>query len=226
MHLTIVISRYEEDTHWIVSELIPLCSPQQIVVYNKGQSPCQLDSSIIQVIPLPNVGREAHTYLHHIISTYNRPNREDDVTLYIPGSCRELLYKWECVKKVIVEITKNGCYSVFPCMTCKDVDLENFTIDEHPLSHKGNAKANPDTVLKPSPIRPYGRWCREVLGRKTNTDRVTYWGIFAVLQRDIRAHPLELYMTLKYFVDHHPNHEAVHYLERAWPIVFTSSSSN
>jgi len=218
MNLTIVISRYEENTDWIVSELIPLCSPRRIIVYNKGASPCNLDSDVIQVIPLPNVGREAHTYLHHIISTYGE--EEDDMTtLYIPGSCWELPYKWECVKKVTAEIANRR--SVFPCTTCKDANLENFTIDNHPSSHGGNARENPDTALKPSPIRPYGRWCREVLGRNTNTDRVAYWGIFAVSQRDIRARPLETYMTLRSFVDQHPNHEAAHYLERAWPIVFT-----
>jgi len=216
MNLTIVVARYEENTDWIVSELIPLCSPRRIVVYNKGASPCNLDSDLIQVIPLPNVGREAHTYLHHIISTYD--GAEDDVTLCIPGSCRELPYKWECLKKVIAEI---GCRSVFPYVTCKDADLENFTINSHPSSHRGNARANPDIALKPSPIRPYGRWCREVLGRNPNADRVIYWGIFAVSRRDIRARSLETYVTLKSFVDQRPNHEAAHYLERAWPIVFT-----
>lgn len=54
----IVISSYKEDILWI-SNIGP---ENKIFIYNKG--------GYSNTIPLPNVGREAHTYLHHICFQY------------------------------------------------------------------------------------------------------------------------------------------------------------
>jgi hypothetical protein len=64
----IVISRYEEDLSWI--ESIPK-GDFQFFIYNKGQKINSLLSSNFKVIDLENIGREAHTYLHHIIENYD-----------------------------------------------------------------------------------------------------------------------------------------------------------
>jgi len=61
MSIELVIARYNEDLSWL--EKVP--KHIQITIYNKGaddlQYPC---------IYLPNVGRESHTYLYHIINNY------------------------------------------------------------------------------------------------------------------------------------------------------------
>jgi Protein of unknown function (DUF3431) len=57
MTIDLVISRYDEVTTW--TNLVKL-GPRR-VVYNKGSG---------ELRPLPNVGREAHTYLYHILDTY------------------------------------------------------------------------------------------------------------------------------------------------------------
>lgn len=57
MTIDIIVSRYKEDILW-TKTLLP---GKRVLVYNKG--PGTLNS-------LPNVGREAHTYLHHILSEY------------------------------------------------------------------------------------------------------------------------------------------------------------
>lgn len=54
----IVVSRYNEDISWL--ERI---YNYRTFIYNKGG---HLDNTIT----LPNVGREAHTYLHHIVHNY------------------------------------------------------------------------------------------------------------------------------------------------------------
>lgn len=220
MVLHVVVARYEEDLDWIASDLVPLCSPRpsRVVVYNKGSSAVDVESNV-EVIPLPNVGREAHTYLHHIIATYHA-NNDDVTTLFLPGSCRALPHKWKSVREVVARLGR----SVFPCIKPPRA-LDAFSLNAYSSSHPGNAKKNPELRLEPSPIRPYGRWCREVLGART-TDCMTYWGIFAVSQRDVRRRPPETYAALISFVDYHPNHEAAHYLERAWPIVFHQKVEN
>jgi hypothetical protein len=60
MKTDIIVARYNENVEWLNS----LNSKAQIFLYNKGQ---HSDDSI----QLPNIGREAHTYIHHIISNYN-----------------------------------------------------------------------------------------------------------------------------------------------------------
>ncbi len=57
--MTIVVSRYNENIDWI-AELN--CN---MVVYNKG-------SYLPNTISLPNVGREADSYLRFIIENYNK----------------------------------------------------------------------------------------------------------------------------------------------------------
>ena len=59
-NLEIVVARYSENLEWL--------KPYQSVskVYNKGDPTPGVHS-----ISLPNIGREGHTYLHHIISNYD-----------------------------------------------------------------------------------------------------------------------------------------------------------
>ena len=73
----LVVARYNEDVEW--------CRQYPHIVYNKGQ---HLDTSI----PLPNIGREAHTYLYHIVHQYDVL---DDYSIFVQGNpfdhCRDLL---------------------------------------------------------------------------------------------------------------------------------------
>ncbi len=69
-----VVARYNEDLSWLsdVSDDI------KIIVYNKGQP----DVAQYPIITLPNIGRESHTYLHHIITNYDNLA---DVTIFCQG---------------------------------------------------------------------------------------------------------------------------------------------
>ncbi len=64
--LRLVVARYREDLSWLRGVGLPA------TVYNKGP---QLDPHALPhsaaVHPLPNLGREAHTYLTHIIAEYD-----------------------------------------------------------------------------------------------------------------------------------------------------------
>ena len=67
-----VIARYQEDLSW--ANGLASC-----IVYSKDSSP---HNSTQPVITLPNVGREGHTYLHHIITNYDKL---DDYTVFLQG---------------------------------------------------------------------------------------------------------------------------------------------
>ena len=56
----LIVSVYKENINWLNS----INCFDKIFIYNKGDR--IIDNSII----LPNVGREAHTYVHHIVTNY------------------------------------------------------------------------------------------------------------------------------------------------------------
>jgi hypothetical protein len=58
----VVISRYNEDISWVEN----INSDVKVYLYNKGEN-----ISYNKYLKLPNIGREAHTYLHHICLNYN-----------------------------------------------------------------------------------------------------------------------------------------------------------
>ena len=67
----LVVARYREDLWWL--ERVPA---ERKFIYNKG-------TPLPGTIPLPNVGREAETFLHHIVQQY-----EDlaDCTTFVQGN--------------------------------------------------------------------------------------------------------------------------------------------
>jgi len=71
----IVIARYQEDISWSYVYR-DICS-----IYNKGSKKLEYHSE--NVVQLNNVGREAHTYLYHII---NRWDYLADKTLFTQGN--------------------------------------------------------------------------------------------------------------------------------------------
>lgn len=76
--LELVVARYREDLSWLRELDLPAC------VYNKGP---ELDSGLlppgVRAASLPNLGREAHTYLTHIIAQYHALPRH---TAFLQGN--------------------------------------------------------------------------------------------------------------------------------------------
>ncbi len=63
----VVVARYNEDISWVLKEF----PNENIIIYNKGEDNLGDLPSNVSVIKLPNIGREAHTYLYHIINNYD-----------------------------------------------------------------------------------------------------------------------------------------------------------
>jgi hypothetical protein len=71
--IELVVARHQEDLRWL--RRVPLKT--RITVYNKGMD---LDPILVETLfedrrisfqSLPNIGLEAHTYLHHLVSRYD-----------------------------------------------------------------------------------------------------------------------------------------------------------
>lgn len=66
MPIEFVIAKYKEDMSWTKD-----LAPHIVTIYDKSTG------------ELPNVGREAHTYLYHIVKNYDKLN---DVTVFLQGN--------------------------------------------------------------------------------------------------------------------------------------------
>jgi hypothetical protein len=69
----LVVAKYRENIDWVINAGVPY------TIYNKDQ-----ECSDPRFINLPNIGREAHTYLHYIVTNYyNLP----DYVFFSEGNC-------------------------------------------------------------------------------------------------------------------------------------------
>ena len=214
--IEMVVSRYAEPLDWLASE--PFVA-DRYVIYNKGINPIECPAGTdCYVEQVDNVGRCDHTYLHHIISRYNNLA---DVTVFLPGSVdAELKYKWS--RKVMKQVheTQNTvfarAFSVDIVTRFEDYEKTGSYI----CNNAANRELNPDFVLQPCSVRPFGNWYR-----KNFPDQPVYgfqmYGVFAVAREHIVQHPIDYYKKLISYVDHHHNPEAGFFFEVGWGAVFS-----
>lgn len=77
INVGIVIARYKEDLSWTRY----LCNKYKVFIYNKGADDIEISNA--EIIKLPNVGRESHTYLTHIINNYDSDIKQ---TIFLQGN--------------------------------------------------------------------------------------------------------------------------------------------
>jgi hypothetical protein len=200
MDYQIVLARYNEDiTYLSIFKNI-------IIVYNKG-----LDNLpfCFNSIKIPNIGRESHTYLYHIIKNYdNLANK----TLFIQGNIKDHRML------PLNEYFKNDNFTGFK--TAVDINLiKNY------ISHSGKylKDINNGKMIR-SAYKPYD-WIKLIgidIGDTNNFEMV--WGAnFSVSKELIHKKPKIFYENLIKYVDYHYNPEEGHYFERAWYLIFNNS---
>jgi hypothetical protein len=93
--MDIVVARYNEDIKWTTM----LKGDFNLIVYDKGQGHMTPGQSHLTLgHPLQNVGREAHTYLHHIVSNWDNLA---EYTLFLQGWPFDHLVKLVDIQKFI-----------------------------------------------------------------------------------------------------------------------------
>lgn len=227
--IDVVVARYNEELDWMCDPRIveslyqkSLTAQVEIFIYDKGHKGLDLTKAkaclpyvVFHVVRLPNVGRESHTYLHHVVARWTKLA---DVTIFLHGSS-DAVQKFDRVKSTIEKVVQRGD-SVFIGQKGKFPDIfDTFQIEAHRSSNSRNLLINPDTILEPAHKRPFGAWFRDVF--QEEMDAVwNYCGIFAVSRKHILQHPRHYYQKLLSLVSSHPNPEAGHYFERSWGVVF------
>lgn len=196
--LDLVVARYAEDVSWI--DDLKAVHPR-VWLYNKGGNtpgrPC---------ITLDNVGREAHTYLFHIV------NHWDDLadrTVFCQGSTSD--HAKDFVDDVLL-------YGINP-------SVDPFTPFGVNVSNHRVRMVRDDLTGQPNhqfglPIEDYcNRFKIELPGR------FVYFApgaCFAVTRKCIHSRPLPFYRALLNDITNTPGRQQPWVLERIWSYIFSA----
>lgn len=200
--MELVVARYEENLNWLGN--IP---PQiRVTVYDKSGAPLEYSPS--HSTRLENVGREAHTYLHHICTRYETLA---PLTVFCQGKPFDHAFDF---RKTLRELVTGK------------MTVENF----HWLGHMADTDS-PEGVL-------YRSWSksqtgegldltgfhRDLLGGAAPNEYSFFGGAqFAVTRDCIHRRSLEWYENALALSVGFPN--AAHCFERVWDRVFGEEQS-
>ena len=199
-----VIAHYNENLDW----LEPYANHCHI--YHKGDV-VQPNFSYSQWEKLPNVGREAHTYLYHIIQNYNRLA---EVTIFLQaGSTEHPNCFSDNLMKFVSDAHERGLgrsNSLSQASWGKIQHIEKW-LDEYktgrmrPAKHKTLLDFYRNTVTSaayPPTLKFIPAAC------------------FSVVRDRIHRYPIETYKKMLNTLDDHVNPEEGHYMERLWLLLF------
>ena len=198
MEYQIVIARYNEDIRYLLNY------SNISIVYNKGDEKIPLDFNYIN---LPNVGRESHTYLYHIITNYdNLANK----TLFIQGNIKD--HKLYPLNDYLYNKD-----SFFGKKSTHPIDF----LKNH-IKHSGKyLKELKSGNLKKSKYTPY-EWINLIgIDITQINDFEMVWGAnFSVSKDLIHKKPKIFYENIIKYLEYDKNPEEGHYFERSWNLIF------
>lgn len=215
----IILARYNEDVNWLNKKPY---NDYKVICYNKGDNDFKIDK-LKKIIQLPNVGRESHSYLYHIIHNYeNLAN----ISIFLMGSMTDSISKKNEKLKLLFE-NLNSEDSIFICQTYNNVkeDLYDFTLQEYRSTNKNNSLKNNDKILEKAEVYPFGKWFEHYF-KDIIIQHVSYNSIFALNKNHILQHPKEYYIKLIKQLENSCNPEVGHYFERSWEAVFYPLDNN
>ena len=208
--LEIVVARYSENVSWLKG----FQGQALIHVYNKGLDFKSFISGKYLVERLPNIGRESHTYLSHIVKYYHQLS---DITIFTQGAHDD--DGWS---------TSDLLWYSSQLLSSKQEKFASYGLDEIDMI---------DRIQYGDP------WLEDIRSGKLKTSRYTfaevykryilnddeelpesfvcsYKGCFAVTKEAILQHPRTYYQDLLDLVSDHRNPEEGHYIERMWATIF------
>ena len=202
-----VIAHYDEDLEW----LLEFNQNHRIHIYHKGRLVVP-DYRFHQWEVLPNVGRESHTYLHHIISNYDHLA---NVTVFLQGEISSHGSCYEDINDYIEEAYQDG-YSAKAYKWLEEWGMLPHVGRWREQMEEGRLRASNFTL---------GEFWFIIFG--TQHPEWIEWtasGCFGVTRERIRRRPVEHYKRLIGYINDHPNPEEGHYFERLWFSMFGNSN--
>lgn len=210
MEMQIVVAQFKEDLAWLKEVKVP------IAIYCKDKCPGYLleaSKGCPHKWFIPNVGRESHTYLHHITNNYDNLA---GVTLFTQGDPKPHLSDQFDVLRLLE--------SAGPGITGHRLATGLHEWDEDGLLvHWGKWLDQFKNGEMKTSLTTMVRWFKFWLDVDiTGLDSLAYFpgAIFAMRREVIRRNPLSFYQMLLKELQHHRNPEEAYYMERAWLYLF------
>ena len=204
----IVIARYQEDISWSYAYR-DIC-----FIYNKGAK--ELEYQCENVVQLNNVGKEAHTYLYHII---NRWDYLADMTLFTQGNIAD-------------HIGPNPDLHLFFDKRFDFIaNKGSYTNCYNPITgrliHCGKWLKDLETGKMRKASQSFIEWSRNILQIDFHGRLIFFapGSIFSVTKELIHKKPLSFYKHLLSFLEDHIDPEEGHYFERTWAYIFCDPHS-
>ena len=209
MNSCLIISRFNEDISWLKKY-----ENFDIIIYNKGKE--LKNSSFKNIYRLPNLGRESHTWLHHIVNNYDRLH---EVNIFLQGKIDDLgCMAFQDPNDYILEIRKFGFsvsrYGLLGPFHWSD----NIGIEKD----KRYKKAWEDHKISRSEVG-FRTFAKNLFPEIPILVSTSYGGCFAVTREVIKSNDLALYKYLLDILGKHQNPIEGHYMERLWCYLFTKN---
>lgn len=200
----IVVARYREDVAW-VNEWIPFV--ERITVYDKSGDPIKSPHPKVRVVPLPNVGREGHTYAHHLHEHY------DDLCDAVV--CTQGRYDDHMTPADFANLVKGREHQ-----PANGLDVPWWSA---PMRHFGWTVDHNYQTGTMQPMQPAGMSMAKYFITHVGVDIVPegelrWWmgAIFHTTAAAVRRHPRERYAAIRDSLAAGSNPEAAHMMERCW----------
>ena len=195
----IIIARYNEDISWSHN------FKNIRKIYNKGDEIHGVDST-----RLPNVGREAHTYLYHIIHNWDNLAEQ---TIFCQGG----IYKHRINNADIERFFETPGLFKSQKLYC-DYNWGYINHIAKWASEKSSGK------MKKAELS-FGEWFDRVVQIPRGESFLFVPGAnFCVHKDAVKSRSLDYYKSLVKRVDDHINPEESHYFERAWLYIFNQQN--
>jgi hypothetical protein len=211
MNVNLVIARYREDVSWVARAGYPA------IIYDKS------GEGLPGAVPLPNIGREAHTYLTHIVRHYETL---DGLTVFLQGDPFDHLSQQGGTAADLVSM------------------IETYAAKGRPFGGFAWFKLECDGLGRPHDLRKpenEGRWPgwgRDIPVAKTFAklfegpvpERFVARGVtgnFAVSAERIRTRPKAFYEYALSLVEADPQDRSNtgHAFERLWHLIFNGNTA-
>jgi len=192
--LQVVIARFKENCEWI-NDIKFSNLDVKFTIYNKFEGENLL----------PNLGREAHTYIHHIIENYQNV---DDHYMFLQGNP----FDHENPKGIIKEVIKN-----YEKYSHNDYFSLNFEL----LQDMNGLPASRRQGF------PVGYLYEKVFGEGSSPETFEFaqGAQFLVKGKLFHNLSLEQWSLLKQLVSHSSNPIEAHCLERMWKTLFLGKTN-
>ena len=207
-----IIARYNEDINWLQEYSVDF----KIFIYNKGD-----DLSLPiggRIIKLPNLGRESHTWLYHIVHNYENLSENN---IFLQGRIDDL-----------------GCMSFKnPHKYLKKINSKGFCASRYgllgPFHWKENIGIERDVryskdwfsgkITKSQ--KSFRNFAKDLFPEIPILVATSYGGCFAVTKEAIQKHDINFYKKLLDILSKSENPLEGHFMERLWCYMFTKNSN-